>query len=75
MPTTFDLQLGDDLKIKPGPEALSSRTRITLGFCAEKLMDFRTSKKCANCGKKLSGRMLFYPKLCLCCVIEIEEQS
>lgn len=30
-------------------------------------------KKCANCGKKLSGRMLFYPKLCIFCVIDIEE--
>ena len=27
-------------------------------------------EKCANCGQDLNGRMLFYPKLCLQCVVE-----
>ena len=27
-------------------------------------------KKCANCGQNLNGTMLFYPKLCLSCVVK-----
>ena len=29
-------------------------------------------KKCANCGQNLNGEMLFYPDLCLTCVVEEE---
>ena len=27
-------------------------------------------KKCANCGQDLNGEMLFYPELCLSCVVK-----
>ena len=30
------------------------------------------NKKCKECGKKLTGEMIFYPKLCLSCVIKKE---
>ena len=30
----------------------------------------KKQKKCANCGQDLNGRMLFYPDLCLQCVVE-----
>jgi len=33
------------------------------------------NKKCKRCKEPLSGKMLFYPKICLSCVIDLESAS
>jgi hypothetical protein len=32
-------------------------------------------KKCKLCKKSLNGKMLFYPKICLSCVIDYESKG
>tara|TARA_R110002110_G_scaffold228815_2_gene444207 strand:+ start:423 stop:587 length:165 start_codon:yes stop_codon:yes gene_type:complete len=35
-------------------------------------MQISHNKKCKRCNTSLSGEMLFYPEICLSCVIELD---
>ena len=35
-------------------------------------MEISHNEKCKRCKKSLSGEMVFYPEICLCCVIDLD---